>query len=115
MLEQLKQMLGDVNFYNDWFYTTTDEGKKPNTDIVKRLRVLIKSLLESNYDLSFVESSKYGCGCSTNSAGSSVNKDIINKYNFVLKYVENCILGNNINRTKLYGSQFGELLPKLKF
>lgn len=115
MLEQLKQMLGDVNFYNDWFYTTTDEGKKPNTDIIKRLRVLIKSLLESNYDLSFVESSKYGCGCSNNSTGSSANKDIINKYNFVLKYVENCILGSNINRTKLYGSQFGELLPKLKF
>lgn len=115
MLEQLKQMLGDANFYNNWFYTITEEGKKPNLTIVKSLQVLIKSLLDSNYDLSFVEASKFGCSCSNNSPSSSANKDIITKYNFVLKYVENCILGNNINRTKLYGSQFGELLPKLKF
>ena len=67
-----------------------------------------------NLDLSFATTDVCTCK-NTDSSKSNANYDIIRKYDKVLSWVRSCEIPNNINKIKLYGSQFGGLLPKLQF
>lgn len=118
MLELLKEMLGSIEFYRDWFYIIQeDKTIKPNNELINYIKLLIKALIDKGYDLSLNSNVSFNCGCpqQNNSSKSNANLDIINKYDNVLNYVISCSLQYNINKTKLYGLQFGELLPKLQF
>lgn len=110
MLEYLKQMLGASDFYYNWFF----ENKEPNYELIRCLKYLISQFLSLNLDLSFVTSDVCVCK-NADSSKSNANYDIIRKYDKVLSWVRSCEIPNNINKIKLYGSQFGELLPKLQF
>lgn len=111
MLEYLKQMLGSDNFYYNWLFI----NKEPNKDLIRCLKYLISQFVSLGLDLSFNSSNTY-CSCKTaDNSKSESNYAIINKYNKVLSWVRACEIPYNINKIKVYGSQFGELLPKLQF
>lgn len=118
MEEHLKEMLGNIQFYIDWFFEYGDNSCAVNIDLVKYLKLLIKAFIDKGYDLSFSNTYSIPCKCpndNSQSLTSKTNYDIINKYDNVLNYILSCSLQHNINKTKLYGSQFGGLLPKLQF
>lgn len=118
MEEHLKEMLGNIQFYIDWFFEYGDNSCAVNIDLVKYLKLLIKAFIDKGYDLSFSNTYSIPCKCPNDNSQSLVSKtnyDIINKYDNVLNYILSCSLQHNINKTKLYGSQFGGLLPKLQF
>lgn len=118
MEEHLKEMLGNIQFYIDWFFEYGDNSCAVNADLVKYLKLLIKALVDKGYDLSFNNAYSIPCKCpngNSQSLASKTNYDIISKYDNVLNYILSCSLQYNINKTKLYGSQFGGLLPKLQF
>lgn len=118
MFEHLKEMLGNVNFYKDWFFTTEIVNNKevcnPNDELIKNLRMLLKSFKDEYSDS---VNSSYNCKCNTYLYNQNTqNKDIIGiitKYENVLDYVKSCSLQYNINKIKVYGNQFGEVLPQL--
>lgn len=119
MEEHLKEMLGNIQFYVDWFFDYTDNSREVNKDLIKHLKLLIKAFIDKGYDLSFTNNTySIPCKCPTDnsqSLTSKTNYDIINKYDNVLNYILSCTLQYNINKIKIYGSQFGGLLPKLQF
>jgi hypothetical protein len=118
MNEYLKLMLGNADFYWNWMMEETEDGKQPKTSLIKQLMYLINAFESLGLDLSFKPASKYSCtnGCHSNQSQVSINNyNILDKYKNVLSYVRDCKISSNINKIKLYGSQFGELLPKLQF
>lgn len=118
MNEYLKMMLGNADFYWEWMMEETEDGKQSKASLIKQLMYLINAFESLGLDLSFKTPTKYSCtnGCHSNQSQASINNyNILDKYKNVLSYVRNCTLSSNINKIKLYGSQFGELLPKLQF
>lgn len=116
MNEYLKLMLGDIEFYRDWFYTNIniDDVEFINTDLISRLKILLNELLESGINLDTSEKQKIGLGCPSLSAASDdCNRSIIKNYIKLLDYIENDDIDSNINKIKVYGSAFAELLTKL--
>lgn len=117
MEQYLIDMLGDAEFYYDWLYNYNEDGSK-SPDILgfKKLIYLINALLTSPVDLSLGGNTLFKCGL-TNYANNknTSNFDIISKYKNVLEYGRECKLNSNINKIKVFGNQFGELLPKLQF
>jgi hypothetical protein len=114
----LKRLLSDTEFYWEWMMSETEDGQRiPNTMLVKQLMYLLNGFISLNLDLSFSKGSKYNCtnSCNKTSQVSVNNYNILEKYKNVLGYVRDCKLSSNINKIKLYGGQFGELLPKLMF
>lgn len=110
MLEYLKQMLGSDTFYYDWFFT----NEEVNQTLIRCLKLLINKFKEAGFDLSFESYSP--CKCKNqNNEKSTANYNIIDKYYTVLSIVSACEIPYNVNKIKVYGSQFGELLPKLQF
>lgn len=118
MFEHLKEMLGNVNFYKDWFFNTeiidNKEVCKPNDELIKNLRMLLKSFKDEYSDSM---NTSYNCKCNAylynqNMANNDI-KGIITKYENVLDYVKSCSLQYNINKIKVYGNKFGEVLPQL--
>ena len=118
MLEHLKEMLGNVNFYKDWFFNTeivnNKEVCKPNDELIKNLRMLLKSFKDEYSDSM---NTSYNCKCNAYLYNQNmVNNDIkgiITKYENVLDYIKSCSLQYNINKIKVYGNKFGEVLPQL--
>jgi hypothetical protein len=113
----LKQMLGDVNFYHDFFHITIDDTCVYNETIVDNLLLLLEEFNLMNYDLSFGKSTYSKCNCDSlgNNQISSANRDIINNYYNVLLWIKNCKIEENTNKIKIYGTEFAELLPNLQF
>lgn len=114
----LKQLLSDTGFYWEWMMTETEEGKRvPNTILIKQLMYLLNGFISLNLDLSFSKGSKYTCtsNCHKESQVSLNNYNILEKYKNVLSYIRECKISSNVNKIKLYGGQFAELLPKLMF
>lgn len=116
MLAYLKQMLGDANFYRDWMFTKlSDDECIVNTDLVDTLIKFIETFLDADYNLSG-ETTKGNCGCPTVDVDKNAcNKATIQNYLKVLEWVKNDEIDANANKIKVYGSQFGELLPYLIF
>lgn len=114
MNEYLKFMLGNIEFYKDWFYTNIDDVEFINTDLISQLKILLNELLESGISLDTTEKQKIGLGCPSLSATSDdCNRSIIKNYIKILDYIEDDDIDSNINKIKVYGSAFAELLTKL--
>ena len=109
-------MLGDPDFYRDWMYQyLTDDTYIPDP-LIDYLIELIEEFMDLGYDLSFLNTRSYFCRCNdkSSSAASDANYKILENYLKVLNYVKNCEIDANINKIKVYGEDFGELLPKLQ-
>lgn len=111
MLEHLKTMLGDVEFYCSWMF----EDNTVKDDLIGYLKYLILRLKDIGFTLS---DTNYGFNCpcpNANSINEEKNYKILDNYIKVLDFVSQCNIKPNVNKIKLWGSQFGELLPKLYF
>lgn len=113
MLEHLKMMLADPEFYCSWMFN--DSAVK--SELIGYLKYLILRLKDMGFTLS---TGDYGfsCPCPNANANATIdekNYKILDNYIKVLDFVSQCNIKPNINKIKLWGSQFGELLPKLYF
>ena len=141
MYQWLIQMLSDTNFYCNWMYlelTDEDNTSVPNVELIDKLIELLTEFLNANYDLSNLKGcSNSSCGCghtkkyiSNNKTGDctdllnnniGVNTDncsnysIIENYIKVLNWIKNDEININKNKIYIYGKQFAEIFPLLKF
>ena len=120
MLLYLKQMLGDIHFYEDWFNIKLSETNYIANDIlIEKLKIFINEFLELDIDLDFSDNtiihSSFSCNHDKASNVHHVNVNIIKNYLKIFGYVENDELIENTNKTKIYGENFAEILPNLQF
>lgn len=117
MDEYLKHLLGSTDFYQKLFYYVSDNEVEPKYELISSLKTLIQSFLNMDIDLSFNTNTTFYCSYEySNNASHIENTNIIKNYLNVLDYiVEKCGLQNNKNKIKVYGENFGKLLPKLRF
>jgi len=124
----LIQMLSDYNFYCRWFITDEDIIEE---NILNKLIILIKGLLNSNIDLSNLDSSKNTCRHSKsdtsnkcdnvddlvndNTSSLCTNYSILNNYIKVLEWVKEGNIEDNKNKIYIYGKKFAEIFPLLNF
>lgn len=116
MLAYIKQMLGDYNFYCDWFMNKN--SGVPEDILCDTLIKLIQTLLDANYSLDFSEdgsTSVCGCPAATLSEEDRCTRLILENYIKVLNWVKTNDIDANVNKIKIYGEAFGEILPKLIF
>ena len=113
----IEQMFGDVQFYHDWFNIELSEYDCIVNDLL--VETLIKMLTEFidmdfnlNFDsISYVHST-FNCG--TNLDNGSSNYKILENYLKVLKFIESNDIVPNTNKIKIWGGNFGKLLPSLQ-
>ena len=111
MLEHLKMMLADPEFYCSWMFDDT----VVKDDLIGYLKYLILRLKDKGFTL-LTNTSGFNCPCPTaNSINDEKNYKILDNYIKVLDFISQCKIKPNVNKIKLWGSQFGELLPKLYF
>ena len=118
MLIYLKDMFGDPEFYEDWFCINFSEDEKiPNDLMIETIELFIKEFISLDFNLDFTSSVTYNCDCRSQSSlnNSSYEYKKINNFLQILDWVNNYQLEENTNKIKIYGSSFGELLPKLQF
>ena len=118
MKQYLKDMLGSLTFYKDWFYIQNGEEYIVNYGAIDNLLELLKEFEEADYDLSFSQSRKltgFNCENSVADYENSCNHAIIKNYMKVLEYIRSGAAETNVNKIKVYGQNFAELLPKLQF
>lgn len=113
MLEYLKKMLGDVKFYEDWFFMKN--GDDANILLVDGLLSMIDGFLSLEYSLNFDKSIMSKCNCEAIESMNNCNKETILNYKKVLNWIRNNEIEENTNKIKVYGEAFGELLPNLQF
>lgn len=115
MYQHLINMLGDIEFYKIWFFTV-NTPPVPRKNMVNNLKLLIDLLLASNHNLSLQEDDFYCTVNYSKNEAYNANKKIIENYKLLLDLViSDCGLAKNKNKIKLYGQEFGKLLPKLRF
>lgn len=119
----LKKMLGDWEFYCDWFYIQGQNESLtiPNIVLIEKLKKLFEEFKELGYTLYF-DGSSTKCGCrdlnkinSNMLSDSEKNYSVFDNYYNVLLYAEDEVICDNKNKVKVYGENFGELLPYLYF
>lgn len=120
MIEYLKIMLGDVNFYFDWFTIQLGDDKYLINDIlINNLKKFFEEWLELEITLDFTNAnaihSSFLCQETINTPESKQNYKAITDYQKVISYIEADEFIENTNKIKIYGEAFGELLPKLQF
>ena len=117
MDEYLKTMLGSDTFYYNWFYVTDPISgiKEPNNVLINSLQTLINEFLGLDINISTSKESINMCKCPTVTIDDSCNRGIIKNYLSVLEYIELNKIEENINKIKIYGQEFGKLLPELQF
>lgn len=120
MIEYLKIMLGDVNFYFDWFTIQLGDDKYLINDIlINNLKKFFEEWLELEITLDFTNAntihSSFLCQETINTPESKQNYKTITDYQKVISYIEADEFIENTNKIKIYGEAFGELLPKLQF
>lgn len=118
MYEWLKKMLSDPDFYKDWFFIIlSNMCPQHNTELID---VLIRLLTEYANDVigdNFNPNTNYNIWnhsncCGNNSTDNTYRNTILN-YIEVLECVKNNDIDNNINKIRIYGEQFAEILPNL--
>ena len=131
------QMLSDPQFYCDWFNIDLGDDTQqliPNEVLCDALINLIKALIGLEYDINTGSSNNsFSCGhmykggkCPNSELDNYSNYindgsnncgpyKILNNYIKVLEWVKNGEIKTNINKIKIYGKEFGELLPNLIF
>lgn len=114
----LVKMLGDTQFYQDWFMIyENDEDYIPNDVLGNRLYEFIEEFIGLGNTLSFLQS-KYrrNCDCPTILIDENdCNYNILMNYLKVISYALEDVIIPNANKVKIYGEKFGELLPRLQF
>ena len=114
----LIKMLGDTQFYQDWFMIyENEEDYIPNDILGNRLYEFVSEFIGLGNTLSFLQS-KYrrNCACPTITIDENdCNYGILTNYLKVISYTLEDTVLQNANKVKIYGEQFGELLPKLQF
>lgn len=114
----LIKMLGDTQFYQDWFMIyENEEDYIPNDVLGNRLYEFVSEFIGLGNTLSFLQS-KYrrNCACPTITIDENdCNYGILANYLKVISYTLEDTVLQNANKVKIYGEQFGELLPKLQF
>lgn len=116
MEEYLKKMLGDAQFYADWMYAAAGDYDKTPTVTPQMLLDLIDALLEMEPMINRSARSSLACGCSK--IDTSLTDDMLetlNNYKKVLGWVRDCKIEENVNKIKVYGEEFGKILPTLQF
>lgn len=115
MKEWLKYMLGDSEFYNDWFFLIKGDCETSNSDMIDMLIDLINSLLSTGWSLESDYNKKLSCNCPDLDASynDTCNRNILLNYIKVLEWVKSNQIRSNKNKIKIYGQQFGELLTKI--
>ena len=118
MSEWLVTMLSDPEFYNDWFII--DLGSSTylaNEVLTGYIEDLIREFINMQNLLMFNKSTKsLNCTCPTVSVDENdCNYGVIQNYMNVMTYVNNMVIKENKNKIKIYGGNFGKLLPKLQF
>lgn len=113
----LTRMLGDKDFYNDWFVIQLGDAEMANDVLISNLVEFINEFLQQNNILSFTTKRKsIACECPNVTASEyDCNSTAIKNYLDVLKFVNDLEISKNKNKIKIYGEQFGTLLPKLQF
>lgn len=107
MIEILKSMLGNTDFYNDWFM---DEMGNPNTCLTQLIRELLDAYKEINKSIDIMRSKNCGCPRIKSSSNSSSNYDDFENYKKILDYIDNCEIEKNKNKIKLFGQEFADKL-----
>ena len=119
MTEYNTQMFADPEFYKDWMWMILPDGTQlPNTPMIEHLIVLLQEFESLNFDLSFNKSYSVHqyCGCdNSNTAKSEENHKTIQNFIKVLSWIADGCIDENINKIKVYGKKFSELLPLLSF
>lgn len=123
MFNFLVQMLGDYNFYCDWFYIINNIDPNlsiPNIELIHKLKKLFEEFKNLGYTLAWNKDDSI-CGCKDKSAinqyssQSIANYKIFDNYYKVLEYAENEEVCLNKNKIKIYGEEFGNILPYIYF
>lgn len=118
MQKWLIQMLGDYNFYEDWFYIWKNEQESmPNDILIDNLKQLINEFINQQHLLTYIKVGYKGnCECPAVSFDENeCNYNILKNYLKILDWCFEEKIDANVNKTKIYGNKFGELLPKLQF
>ena len=115
----IKTMLGDTDFYNDWFTILMPNGEYITNDtLIDALETLIHEFIALGYDLSNLgkkNSKAISCGCSNISYSSTADYSVLLNYLNILDWLRNCNMQYNLNKTKIYGEKLGEIFPYLQF
>lgn len=118
MMEWLKNMFSDPEYYKDWFFTiNTAMCPSPNEPMIDLLIRLLEDFLANNYD-SFIKingnkmylNDHY---CCDNADIDNGVRTAIENYIKLLKVVKNNEIDGNINKIKVWGSAFAEVFPYL--
>ena len=123
MYSFLIKMLGDYNFYCDWFYITNDIDTSitiPNIELISKLKKLFEEFKDLGYSLVWNTESSH-CGCKNKTATNNISAQSDENYKIfdncykVLEYAENDEVCLNKNKIKVYGEAFGEILPYIYY
>lgn len=110
----IENMLGDYEFYENWFLV----NDYPNLSIINKLEKLINQvLLTKESELNNINNLNNNslCGCSSLEYSSCKNSKILENYKQILEYVKDNKIQENKNKIKIFGSEFGKLLPYIEF
>ena len=123
ILEWLKNMLGDDEFYKDWFFTIiTGACPEPNSSMIDALIKLLQEYVDNNLGggpngNKFNPNKRYNVfdhmKCCDRGTHNNEYYDIIINYIKVLNAVKNNEIDENRNMIKIYGEQFAQILPYL--
>lgn len=114
----IKSMLGDTQFYKDWFTIAMPDGSIISNDtMIELLKTFINEFMGLGYNINFNAPTLENCGCPSISSttNSACNYNILTNYIQVLDWVQSNSIDANKNKIKIYGQAFGEILPKLIF
>lgn len=114
MQNALSEMLGNPQFYKDWFKLADSDEYIANHILADKLKTLLEEFKKLGYMLDFDKSNILECAQIANSV-SNANYDLIDKYINVLGWVDEGLFTQNTNKIKTIGSSFGTLLQKLMF
>lgn len=116
MNEYLKSMLSNYTFYQNWFFIQNEDETIVNQELIDKIKTFITEFLSLDLDISIDKKQTSNCNCPTVDLYSDkCNRGIIENYLKVIEYIEQNQIEENINKIKIYGEQFAELLPKLQF
>jgi len=114
----LKTMLGDYRFYEDWFrIRKAEDDYIPNDVLIEKLTTFFNEFIGLQYALTFLKTNPLKCDCPTPMSFSEneCNYAILSNYKKIFDWVFDEAIDANVNKIKIYGGQFAELLPNLQF
>lgn len=118
MYNWLGTMLADSKFYEDWFriYKSEDDYI-PNDVLIETLNIFFDEFINMQHILNFIKSSSVKCDCPAPVSfnENECNYNILKNYKKIFDWVFNEEIDSNVNKIKIFGGQFAELLPKLQF